>query len=118
MRRKSTFTMYSRGGMFYGSFYDRAGSSVQRSTGIEDNGTKSARVRAENIVIEWLGQEKADTITGEPAALLLRDFAAGFYDLDGQWMKRQRAKGRLIGTAWAKERTLYPQHPPAKTCRC
>ena len=83
MRRESTFTIYTRGTkdgspVFYASSYDRAVSRVQRSTGIEDNGTKSARVRAQNIVIEWLGQEKVDTITGEPAVVLLRDFAAGF----------------------------------------
>ena len=112
MRRKSTFTIYTRemkdgSSVFYASFYDRTGTRVQRSTGIEDNGTKSAGVRAENAAIEWLGQEKADTITGEPAAVLLRDFAAHFYDLEGQWMKRQRAKGRKIGTVWAKERRRH-----------
>jgi hypothetical protein len=57
MRKKSTFTMYSRekkagSRVFYASFYSRDGSRVQRSTDIVDNGTKTARIRAENIVLE------------------------------------------------------------------
>jgi len=114
MRKKSTFTIYTRemkdgASVFYASYYSR-GARLQRSTGIEDNGTKTARVRAENAVLELLAQEKANTLTGKPEAVLLLDFAAGFYDWDSQWMKRQRAKGRQIGKTWAAERRRHVEN--------
>ena len=107
MRHKSAFTLYTRKGFFYASFYNRSGDRLQRSTGVADNHTKTARVRAENAVHEWIAQEKADVLVGKPQEVLLKDFATDFYDWDGQWMKRQRAKGRQIGTAWAKERQRH-----------
>jgi integrase len=116
MRAVSAYPRALKEGVFWYANWHLNGDRIARPTGVPWRPKRRDHGKAEAIEAgRKLRDEMEVARNGSGRVPAYAEYAAGFYDLDGAYLRRQADKGRPLGPHWAKslgamiERYVIPQ---------